>query len=114
MPALTPSFLPPPPEVTTSPSAYSSSKKGTSPGADSQKSIPPISPQCATVTQCGDGSLQRERVLRIPSMKLEVPTIQADMAASLAVALLGHVLFLKSQVPLYVLPLSFIHDWLQY
>ena len=107
MPALTPSFLPPPSEVVTSPSAFSSSKKGTSPGADSQKSIPPISPQRDMVTQRVGGSLQRERVLRMPSMKLEVHTIQEDMAASLAVALLGHVLFLKSQVPLCVLPLSF-------
>ena len=40
-------------------------------------------------------------------MKLEVPAIQEDMAASLAVALLGHVLFLKSQVPLCVVLLSF-------
>jgi hypothetical protein len=40
-------------------------------------------------------------------VKLDVPAIQEDMAASLAVALLGHVLFLKSQVPLCVVP-SFI------
>jgi hypothetical protein len=99
MPTLTPSFLPPPP-------AFSSSKKCTSLGADSQKSIPPISPQRDAVTQRVDGSLQRERVLRIPSMKLEVPAIQEDVAATLAVALLGHVLFLKSQLPLCVVPLS--------
>ncbi len=42
----------------------------------------------------------RKRALKIPSLKLDIPTIQDDMAASLAVALLGHVLFLKSQVPL--------------
>jgi hypothetical protein len=106
MPALTPSFLPPFPVVENSPSAFSSSKKVTSLGADSQKSIPPISPQRDTATQRVDGSLQRERALRMPSMKLDVPAIQEDMAASLAVALLGHVLFLKSQVPLCVLPLS--------
>ena len=46
-------------------------------------------------------------------MKLEVPAIQDDMAASLAVTLLGHVLFLKSQVPLCVVLLSFVHDWPQ-
>ena len=62
------------------------------------------------VTQHVDGSSQRERVLRIPFMKLEVPAIQDDMAASLAVTLLGHVLFLKSQVPLCVVLLSFVHD----
>ena len=39
MPALTPSFLPPPPEVVTSPSAFSPSKNSTSPDADSQKHL---------------------------------------------------------------------------
>ena len=113
MPALTPSFLPPPPAVVTSPSAFASSSKVSSFVANSQKSKPPISPQRDAVTQRVDGSTQRERVLRMPFMKLEVPAIQDDMAASLAVALLGHVLFLKSQVPLCVVPLSFVHDWLQ-
>jgi hypothetical protein len=92
MPALTPSFLPPP-LAAASPSACFS--------ADSQKSIPP---KRDTVAQLVDVSLkpERERVLRVPFMKLEVPAIQEDVAASLAVALLGHVLFLKSQVPLCV------------
>jgi hypothetical protein len=53
--------------------------------------------------------LKRERELNIPSMKLDMPVISEDMAASLAVALLGHVLFLKSQVPLYVTPLFFFN-----
>jgi hypothetical protein len=57
-----------------------------------------------------DVPLKRERELNIPSMKLEMPVISEDMAASLAVALLGHVLFLKSQVPLYVAPLFFYHS----
>lgn len=42
----------------------------------------------------------RKRALKVPFVKLDAPMIQEDMAASLAVALLGHVLFLKSQVPL--------------
>ena len=40
----------------------------------------------------------------MPSVKLEVHSIQENMAASLAIAFLGHVLFLKSQVPLCVAP----------
>ncbi|KAH9050158.1 hypothetical protein EDB84DRAFT_1451244 [Lactarius hengduanensis] len=99
MPALTPSFLPPLSTVSASHSTYSSSSKVASFCADSQKLIPPILPEHDTGTQRVDVSLERERVPRMPSMKLEVPAIQEDMAASLAVALLGHVLFLKSQVP---------------
>lgn len=108
MPALTPSFLPPPPVITAPPSAFSCSSKVKSFSAGSQKLIPPILPERdTTVAQRVDVSLKRERVLRMPFMKLEVPAIQEDMAASLAVALLGHVLFLKSQVPLCVVPLTF-------
>ncbi|KAH9180065.1 hypothetical protein EDB89DRAFT_1841773 [Lactarius sanguifluus] len=99
MPALTPSFLPPLPTVSASHSIYSFSSKVASFCADSQKPIPPILPEHDTGTQRVDVSLKCERVPRMPSMKLEVPAIQEDMAASLAVALLGHVLFLKSQVP---------------
>ncbi|KAH9065159.1 hypothetical protein EDB83DRAFT_2382173 [Lactarius deliciosus] len=99
MPALTPSFLPPLPTVSASHSIYSSSSKVASFCADSQKPISPILPEHDTGTQRVDVSLKRERVPRMPSMKLEVTAIQEDVAASLAVALLGHVLFLKSQVP---------------
>ena|ERR1700761_819253 len=112
MPALTPSFLPPSPTVATFSSTPLSSSKVTSFGADSQKSKPPISPQHDTVTQRVDESSQRERLLRVPFMKLELPAIQEEMAASLAVALLGHVLFLKSQVPLCVVPLLFTIGWI--
>ena len=96
MPALTPSFLPPSPGVA---STSASSSKVTSFCAASQK---PIVPERDAVAQRVDVSLKPERVLRMPFMRLEVPAIQEDMAASLAVALLGHVLFLKSQVPLCV------------
>ncbi|KAI9466661.1 hypothetical protein BJY52DRAFT_1111488 [Lactarius psammicola] len=98
MPALTPSFLPPP-AVAAHPSVFSCSSKVTSFSSDSQKSIPPILPERDTVAQRVDVPLKRERVLRMPFMELEAPAIQEDMAASLAVALLGHVLFLKSQIP---------------
>ena len=94
-PALTLSFLPRPPAVATFSSASSSSKV-TSFGADSQKSKPL---QRDMVTQHVDGSSQRECVLWVLSMKFELPRIQEDMATSLAITLLGHDLFLKSQVP---------------
>ncbi|KAI9448387.1 hypothetical protein H4582DRAFT_2068903 [Lactarius indigo] len=105
MPALTPSVLPPP-AVSTPHAAFSSSSKVASFGADSQKLIPPILPERDTGAQRVDVSLKRERVLKMPSMKLEIPAIQEDMAASLAIALLGHVLFLKSQVPFPVAQLG--------
>jgi hypothetical protein len=59
-----------------------------------------------------DVPLARKRTLKIPFVKLETPAIKEDMAASLAIALLGHVLFLKSQVPLCAAPLLIPHGLL--
>ncbi|KAI0052676.1 hypothetical protein FA95DRAFT_1586566 [Auriscalpium vulgare] len=42
---------------------------------------------------------ERNQNLTVPSVILDTPTISEEMAASLAISLLGHVLFLKSQVP---------------
>jgi len=101
MPILTPSFLPHPPGL----SSHSPSSKATclrAPG--SQVPTPPTSPEQDAVTQRSDPPPKRECALKIPSVNLEVPSIQENMAASLAIALLGHVLFLKSQVPLCVAP----------
>lgn len=95
MPILTPSYLPPPAN-TTFPSSACASSNGTNPSATT-----PTSPEQDPVTQRLDVPSVRKRTLKIPFIELETPAIQEDMAASLAVALLGHVLFLKSQVPLY-------------
>ena len=38
--------------------------------------------------------------LKVPTVILETPSISHTMAAALSLSLLGHTLFLKSQVPL--------------
>ena len=43
---------------------------------------------------------------KVPMVKLDTETIPDTVAANLASSLLGHVLFLKNQVPLYVFSLS--------
>jgi hypothetical protein len=110
MPTLAPSYLPPSPPIP-SPSLSFSSSRVTSPSDQSHMSIAPTtSPERDAVAQRLSVPLERERELKILFMKLEMPVIQEDMAASLAVALLGHVLFLKSQIPLCVAPLSLLHS----
>jgi hypothetical protein len=103
MPILTPSYLPPP---ASSPSCAFSN--GTGPSAATPTSLE----QHDVITQPLDEPLERKRTLKIPSVELETPAIQEDMAASLAVALLGHVLFLKSQVPLCAASLLMSHSLL--
>jgi hypothetical protein len=108
MPTLTPSYLPPP-AFSAIPSPHRASSNGASKGASKGASSNgthfsatiPTSPKQDAVTKRQDIPSARKRVLKVPFVKLDTPTIQDDMAASLAVALLGHVLFLKSQVPLY-------------
>ena len=96
MPTLTPSYLPPP-AISAFPSPPCASSNGTRFSVTTPTS--PTSPKQNAVTKRSDPPLKK-RALKIPFVKLDTPTIQEDMAASLAVALLGHVLFLKSQVPL--------------
>ena len=95
MPTLTPSYLPPPAF-----SAFPSSSNGASSDGTHFSATIPTSTKQDAVTKRSDMPPARKRVLKVPFVKLDTPTIQDDMAASLAVALLGHVLFLKSQVPL--------------
>jgi len=99
MPTLTPSYLPPPAF-----SAFPSSSNGASESSDGThfSATIPTSPKQDADTKRLNMPPARKRVLKVPFVKLDTPTIQDDMAASLAVALLGHVLFLKSQVPLCV------------
>jgi len=97
MPTLTPSYLPPP-AISAFPSPCASSNGALSNGT--LFSATTASPKQNAVTQRSDKPSVRKRALKVPFVKLDTPTIQEDMAASLAVALLGHVLFLKSQVPL--------------
>ena len=94
MPTLTPSYLPPP-AFSDLPSPPYASSNGTRFSATKFNS-----PKQDTAGQRSDMPPMSKRVLKVPFVKLDTPTIQEDMAASLAVALLGHVLFLKSQVPL--------------
>jgi hypothetical protein len=119
MPILTPSYLPPP-ATTAFPSPSCTSSNGTCPGLGpgaatrpcTRLTPTPTSPEQEAVTQRLDVPLTRKRTLKIPLVKLETPSIQEDMAATLAVALLGHVLFLKSQVPLCAAPLLIPHGLL--
>jgi hypothetical protein len=99
MPTLTPSYLPPP-ATTAFPSPPCTFSNGTCPSGATRPLHTPTSPEQEVVAHRLDVPLARKRTLKIPFVKLETPAIQEDMAASLAVALLGHVLFLKSQVPL--------------
>ncbi|KAI9512756.1 hypothetical protein F5148DRAFT_973137 [Russula earlei] len=107
MPILTPSHLPPPPVIASISPSASSNVTYTS-GEVSRISTPPTSPEQDALTERLDTppKRERERVLKIPSVQLEMLAIHDDMAASLAVALLGHVLFLKSQVPFPVAQLG--------
>ena len=50
-------------------------------------------------TQSGTDFLDR---LSVPTVVLDTPAISHTMAAALSLSLLGHTLFLKNQVPLYV------------
>jgi hypothetical protein len=99
MPTLTPSYLPPP-AISALPSPPRASSSGASSNGTRFSATTPTSPKQDAVTQRSDMPSVRNRALKVPFVKLDTPTIQEDMAASLAVALLGHVLFLKSQVPL--------------
>ncbi|KAH9978150.1 hypothetical protein BGW80DRAFT_1286061 [Lactifluus volemus] len=105
MPTLTPSYLPPSPPKTSPSSPFPSLKAG------HPSDRPEMSLASTSIERDADGQrlnvpLKRERELNIPSMRLDMPVISEDMAASLAVALLGHVLFLKSQVPFPVAQLG--------
>jgi len=104
MPILTPSYLPPSSVIGSPSPSCASSNVACLSAPSPQVPTPPTSPERDVVTQRSDVPPKRERVLKIPSVKLEVPAIHENMAASLAVALLGHVLFLKGQVPLCVAP----------
>ena len=100
MPILTPSYLPHPPGLSP-PSPFRASSKATCLAApSSQAPTPPTSPKQDAVTQRSDAPPpKRERSLKILSVKLDLPSIQDNMAASLAIALLGHVLFSRVRSP---------------
>ncbi|KAI0059340.1 hypothetical protein BV25DRAFT_1829129 [Artomyces pyxidatus] len=108
----TPATLPPAASFTASPSPSIASSIFTSRGSMSTVSTAPTSPERGQ-TQSKEASPQKDpthpltrRNLTIPAVALDAPTISDDMAASMAVSLLGHVLFLKSQVPFPVMQLA--------
>jgi hypothetical protein len=102
MPTLTPSYLPPP-AFSAFPSPPCASSNGTLSSTN-----PNTTAEQDAVVQRSDIQAARKNALKVPFVKLDIPTIQEDMAASLAVAVLGHVLFLKSQVPLCAVSLIMI------
>ncbi|KAI0030399.1 hypothetical protein K488DRAFT_54329 [Vararia minispora EC-137] len=101
MPILTPFSLPPDVEESALSSSTSSSSGCITESATSTTltslSAPPKQPK--TVVNFNG------RVLNIPSICLNEPFITDDMAACLAINFLGHVLFLKNQVPFPVMQL---------
>lgn len=97
MPALVPSFLPPPPNH---PLLKANGK--------SQHRSTTKTPEFPHDTQSEQKNIQvpstaSEICLTIPEVRLPVASISDEMAAAMAAGLLGHVLFLKNQIPLYVL-----------
>ncbi|TFY74598.1 hypothetical protein EWM64_g9414, partial [Hericium alpestre] len=102
MPTLAPVFDPPSSSLASSSSTASSfaSRNSMSP-----VSSVPTSPERESRKENGKPG-ETERVLTIPAVKLDSPTISDEMAAHLSISLIGHVLFLKSQVPFPVMQLA--------
>lgn len=86
MPTLTPSMAPPLPDRSNSTTASKLSPKMNSHPSQPVSQIEP--PSIGTLAP------------RIPRIRLDMDAIPDMMAAKLATSLLGHVLFLKNQVPL--------------
>ncbi|KAA1478649.1 hypothetical protein DENSPDRAFT_788248 [Dentipellis sp. KUC8613] len=73
----------------------------------SPASTAPTSPEREKPKGADNGEKKLDtRVLTIPAVRLDAKHISDEMAARLSVSLLGHVLFLKSQVPFPVVQLS--------
>ncbi|TFY61453.1 hypothetical protein EVG20_g7051 [Dentipellis fragilis] len=99
--------LAPPISLSDSTSTASSIATSTSRSSMSPASTAPTSP----VREKHEGEENGERkldtrMLTIPTVRLDAKHISEEMAARLSVSLLGHVLFLKSQVPFPVVQLS--------
>ncbi|KAI0368442.1 hypothetical protein BV20DRAFT_969260 [Pilatotrama ljubarskyi] len=68
-------------------------------------SLPPKTEDRPTGEHEQEGSAFMDR-LNVPTVVLDTPSVSHTMAAALSLALLGHTLFLKSQVPLPVAQLA--------
>ncbi|KAI0313566.1 hypothetical protein OF83DRAFT_1140753, partial [Amylostereum chailletii] len=111
MPLLTSSFTPPMPSPSSATSSETSSTHTSRSGSARSLSSTPTSPERGTRPDAksvagpsqdlstDETKTKKPCTLKIPTVMLQTPVISDDMAASLAVSLLGHVLFLKSQVP---------------
>lgn len=109
MPLVAPSFrlhdLPDPthptPEVLT-PASGPNVQTVSNPSAKDQPYMPPPPTAQTTETIKPISSSKPSMSGKVPFVSLEVEVITDAMAAMLAMSLLGHVLFLKNQVPLSV------------
>ena len=61
------------------------------------------SPAARVDTTSKEQQVVRAVNLKIPTVTLDAQVVTHPMAAALSTSLLGHVLFLKSQIPLYVM-----------
>ncbi|VDB95406.1 unnamed protein product [Peniophora sp. CBMAI 1063] len=108
MPVLVPSFLPPPPALPSATSAISATQNppttsapslsaSNSPAPASMSSQPQPSSQ-STVLSTSETKAEEE--LNVPVVTLSQPALEPELVAALASSMLGHVLFLKGQIPL--------------
>ncbi|KAH9916820.1 uncharacterized protein B0H18DRAFT_1037342 [Fomitopsis serialis] len=99
---LTPSMAPPPAFNSATPSAHGTRPAVVQPPLTQASAKAPVRKEDP---QCSDASLSH---LKIPYVLLDASVVTHTMAARLAMSLLGHILFLKSQIPLCAHSVSFL------
>ncbi|KAK7459444.1 hypothetical protein VKT23_009425 [Stygiomarasmius scandens] len=108
MPLIAPAE-PPPPPVPGSVSLKHHSETNRHPVPSSTKhgtSSPSSSPRKGGHRKSGREEEENTVLCRIPTVKLDIDVVTDSIAAKLATSFLGHILFLKSQVPFPVLQLA--------
>lgn len=117
MPVLVPSFLPPPPASTpiATSTVLANSKQALNGQPSSTSALPspmPTSSQPQPLAQptCGSTTAENDTLeASVPTVTLSQSIIEPELAAALASSMLGHILFLKGQIPMYVPSTPIIH-----
>lgn len=97
-----------PPAISQGVSPFDSAKPVSALQDSTSHNIPAAPPSFSQRTQgCDELQDNEDGVafldsLSVPTVILDAPVVTHTMAATLSLSLLGHTLFLKSQVPLYV------------